>query len=266
MRHMQQGLTLIEILLALIVMVLGIVGILALFPPAIESSKVSMEETQGAILGESVANALVNASRFSTTTPPGPGGTPHYQLTITHDSFNTANSALVYYQFWLPNFGDGMGPGPTPNSGTQWYHHPALPTPGLGAVFPPGSSVEDPTWHIFRLTGDPWTKSQFDAIKGTSTTTGTDGSEPLNQFAYAWECRKINSLEYLIFPVPQTNPATGSVYTLAQLDPLVRVWEFRIHTYRTGSIGSVGSGTGGGGPGVPFKKWIATVTTRITVR
>jgi len=255
-RRGERGLTLIEILLALIVMVLGIVGILALFPAAMESAKMSMEETQAAILGESVANSLATAARFSVLAPPM-AVTQHYQLTVNHDSIRSQDNALVYYQFWLPNFTDGMGPGPTPNSGTNWFHHPIAPGPGIGAVSASTPELE-PDW---RLTGDPWTKAQYDMIKGTSPTTGTDGSEPLAQFAYSWDCRKINTLEYLMAP-----PPAGTSQTVAQLDPLVRVWEFRIHTFRTTTAGSVGTGTGSAVAGVTSKRLIATMSTRITVR
>ena len=64
-RRKERGLTLIEILLALIVMAIGIVGILALFPTALNFAKTSMEETQGAMLSESVSEGLRNALRFS---------------------------------------------------------------------------------------------------------------------------------------------------------------------------------------------------------
>ena len=58
-RH--RGMTLIEILIALIVMVLGVLGILALFPPSLEMAKESMEETNAAMLSESVAHSLMEA-------------------------------------------------------------------------------------------------------------------------------------------------------------------------------------------------------------
>ena len=63
-RGAQRGMTLIEILIALIVMVLGVLGILALFPPALQMGSESMEETNAAILAESVAHALA-ASCFA---------------------------------------------------------------------------------------------------------------------------------------------------------------------------------------------------------
>ena len=49
-RGAQKGMTLIEILIALLVMVLGVLGIMALFPPALQSASESMEETNAAIL------------------------------------------------------------------------------------------------------------------------------------------------------------------------------------------------------------------------
>ncbi|MBI2931042.1 MAG: hypothetical protein HYY16_05275 [Planctomycetes bacterium] len=251
MRRRERGLTLIEILLALMVLVLGVVGILALFPRAMQSSKESTEFTQGAILGESVANALTTAARFAQYDV----GTGRYRLTMTHDSKNLASGALVYYQFLLPGFQDPMlGP-----SGTQWFHHPVNGAP-IGVVM--AGQPEDPQWSCWQLTGDPWTKAQFDQIKGTSDTTGTDGSEPLNQFAYSFDVRKINTLEYLL----GTPKPTGGNYALVDLDPLVRVWEFRIHTFRLMQPGSMGAGGASNVAGQVPKKLIATLTTRITVR
>ena len=90
----QQGLTLIEILLALIVMVIGIVGILALFPAAMESAKESMEETQAAILAESVAHSLQEAVRFAQWDT----GTGQWTVIFTHDLKNGAN--FVKYQYF----------------------------------------------------------------------------------------------------------------------------------------------------------------------
>jgi Tfp pilus assembly protein PilV len=42
-------------------MVLGVLGILALFPPALQSGTESMEETNASIIAESVAHGLTAA-------------------------------------------------------------------------------------------------------------------------------------------------------------------------------------------------------------
>ena len=63
-RRREGGLTLIEILLALLVMVLGLLGILAVFPPTLQSSRESVEETTAAILAESIGHSFKNAVMF----------------------------------------------------------------------------------------------------------------------------------------------------------------------------------------------------------
>ncbi len=260
MRRQERGLTLIEILLALIVMVLGIIGILALFPVAMDASKNAMETTQGAILSESVANSIATACRYAYVNTAGTS--PHHQLTVNHDSI-ASTGGTVYYQFLLPNFADDSA---STNSGTTWFHHPAASPPALGSPST-GKPDQESEW---RLAGDVWTKAQHDQIKGTGPTTGTDGSEVLNQFAYSFDVRKVNTLEYLMLPQPGGQPP---VYTsLAQLEPagttsLVRVWEVRIHAFRMAGTGASGTGTTtGGGPGGSTKRHISTCTTRITVR
>jgi len=58
-RHRTQGFTLIEILLALSILVIGLVGILAIFPIGINSSRSAVEQSQAAILAESVKDSVV---------------------------------------------------------------------------------------------------------------------------------------------------------------------------------------------------------------
>jgi hypothetical protein len=187
-RSAKEGLTLIEILIALIVMLVGLTGILAMFPPTLESARVSMQETTGAFVAESAGNAI--AASFDLAPPGGP-------LTITHDSENSLTGALVYYQFALPLLADG------------WVHHPGAAPAGL-------DPEQEPHW---RLAGDPWTRAQLDEVKAL------DGSEPLDQFAYSFDVRKLNTLEYLALPP-------------AQLEPLCRTYEARIHVFRLATGGS----------------------------
>lgn len=258
MRRHERGLTLIEILLALIVMVLGIVGILALFPVAMESSKISMETTQGAILSESVANSLATACRYAYQNTSGTS--VHYQLTVTHDSI-ASTGGVVYYPFLLPNFDDDSG---SPKSGTKWFHHPA------GGVTIGTPSTADPrTESEWRLTGDAWTKAQHDRIKGVGAAPGSDPSEVLNQFGYSFDVRKVNTLEYILNTTPApVNPATGAAWAWpTDFEGAVRCWEARIHTFRMFGTGGGGSGTGTGtGGGTSNKRLISTVSIRLTVR
>src|SRR5262245_16129424 len=111
-----RGLTLLEILLALIVMVIGIVGILALFPTALDSAKESMEYSQAAITGESVANALAVALRLATLDPQS--GT--WSATLSHD-LKQGDSSAKTYKFPLPKLTEGLS---NSGEGTNWVHHP----------------------------------------------------------------------------------------------------------------------------------------------
>jgi type II secretory pathway pseudopilin PulG len=250
MRRREGGLTLIEILLALVVMMLGLVGILALFPTGLKQGKEAVERTQAALMTESLSEAIALAAGSAVLDNPG-AANAHYKLTITHDSIDSKKNA-VYYEFLLPNFSDGMASAPTPNAGSKWFHHPATSPSSVGAV-----SMDEPEKESeWSMAGDPWTKAQFEAIKGTDDKTGTDGSEPLDQFCYSFDVRKINTLEYMMNP-----PPAGKGMTLQQLDPIARMWEIRIHTFR-----KKGRSSGGAeGEGEP-KSLIATVATRITVR
>lgn len=63
MRRRPDGFTLIEILLALAVLAIGMVGIMALFPVGLDSSRRAIEDTTSANVAESVKAALVQAMR-----------------------------------------------------------------------------------------------------------------------------------------------------------------------------------------------------------
>jgi type II secretory pathway pseudopilin PulG len=241
-RRGRRGVTLIEILLALIVMVLGFCGILALFPPALQSSTESVEETNAAILGESVAHALTNAIRFAqyNTT------TQAQEVTLTHDL--KAGGTAVRYKFTLPK----LVPAADPTQG--WKHYPgtvspASPDPG-GA--PRSDGIMENEDRLFYLGGDNWSAATVQAVHDTN-----DPTDAYRQFAFCFDVRKVNTLEYLL---QQMNPQTNQNYTLDNLETLCKLYEFRIHVYRTaGSPGATGST-----PDV--RKPIATVTKRIAAK
>lgn len=223
-----RGLTLIEILLALIIMVLGIVGILALFPPALQSGKEAMECTQAGITGQSVANGLTTAVRFGTYT----AATGDWTCTLTHDM---QNGASTLYTFNLPKLSDG------------WKHHP----PGTAA---PGANVElDPE---LKLCGDGWLLATVADIQANS-----DPSDPLRQFAFSFDVKKINTLAYLI----GTPKPGGGTYTITDLEGLVKLFEFRIHVFRLAN-NAVGTGGTGTGSTTSTKKLVATITSRVSTK
>lgn len=64
----RRGFTLIEILIAIVVLVLGITGIVALFPTAIESGNQTVEDTYAATITQSVVDSIsvgIRESRYS---------------------------------------------------------------------------------------------------------------------------------------------------------------------------------------------------------
>jgi type II secretory pathway pseudopilin PulG len=66
------GFTIIEILIAIVVLVLGITGIVALFPTAIESGNQTVEDTYAATITQSVVDAIsvgIRESRYSYRAP-----------------------------------------------------------------------------------------------------------------------------------------------------------------------------------------------------
>ena len=140
----RDGLTLIEILLALIVMVLGFCGILALFPPALQSSRESMEATNAAILGESVAHALTTSLQFATFN----ASSQQYEAILTHDLKSGATTNR--YRFALPK----LAPPGNPMGG--WRHYPSKvnpPSPDLGAPMTASWAPEEDD-RLFTLDGD----------------------------------------------------------------------------------------------------------------
>lgn len=65
----EQGFTLLEIMMAVGVLVIGILGVLALFPVALRSGKLSIETTNAAIIAQSVEQAIrdgIQTRRYQT--------------------------------------------------------------------------------------------------------------------------------------------------------------------------------------------------------
>src|SRR5688572_15959050 len=196
----ERGLTLLEILLALIVMVIGIVGILALFPTALDSAKESMEFSQAAITGESVANALAVALRLATLEPQS----GIWTAVLSHD-LKAQGSPDLRYSFPLPRLTDGLS---SSNEGTPWVHHP-------GKVAPM-ESPEDQS--AFVLGSDPWTAAQLEEVRKT------DPNDPLAQFGFAFRVRKVHTLAWLEGKMKPD----GKPYRIDDLDPISKLYEFQI--------------------------------------
>lgn len=78
------GFTILEILIAIVVLVLGITGIIALFPTAIESGNKTVEDSYAAAITQSVVDSLtvgVRESRYTTSQ----GGRVYTYFVFNHD-------------------------------------------------------------------------------------------------------------------------------------------------------------------------------------
>ena len=88
MRKRREGLTLIEILLSLIVLTLGVLGILSIFPVAMQMSKESVEATQNL----RVAGSGVQIHNFEHCVVVSHQPTLPSRLTLSRFWASTANS------------------------------------------------------------------------------------------------------------------------------------------------------------------------------
>ena len=61
------GFTLVEILIALVVLMVGIVGVLALYPVAAKNTKTSLQDSTAATVAQSLHSAMTEAMRRSAT-------------------------------------------------------------------------------------------------------------------------------------------------------------------------------------------------------
>jgi hypothetical protein len=230
-RRREGGLTLIEIMLSLLVMVLGLLGILAVFPVGLQSSSESVEETYGAVLSESVGHAFKTAVLFGQYDTI----TSEWTCVMAHDMKSMGTT--VRFTFVLPKLAD------------NWKHYP-----GGGAIDKGKTPDPDPEKDShFDLGGDQWTYAIVQNVK-----TVNDPTDPWNQFAFSFVVKKINTLKYLIEPTPQPNPATGAAYTLSDLEPMTKLYELRVRVFRVAT-----QAAGGGGAASTRKKLISEVSYRV---
>lgn len=187
-----RGVTLIECLLAIIVLAVGLVGILALFPVALENSKVSMEITQGVIVAESVKQALTVALKNAVFD----ASNDRWNVSMAHDL--KQGSTIARIDFGLPKLSEG------------WRRFP-----GNIAVTAPSTQFSEPHRDpAFLMYADPWVRGHVDRVR-----TQADPSDPYDQFEFSFDVRKINTLAYLAPPPPDIERQTT-------------LFEFRIHVFR----------------------------------
>jgi hypothetical protein len=233
-------------------MVLGVLGVLRLFPPAMELARESVEETNAALLGESVAQGLTNGMRLSIY------DTAKQQtvVTLTHDL--QIGSVKMKYRFILPKIEKSGDP--------QWIHFPGSKTPGdpdPGQLLPNAWNPEDDD-RLFLLAGDGWVRETTENVMRIN-----DPTDSYNQFAFAFDIRKVFTMEHMIRPTPQPNPdKPGTNYAEKDLDPMMKLYEFRIYIFRTAQqMSAMGGGsTTTAGTGTDVRKLVGVVSKRITAQ
>jgi hypothetical protein len=248
--------TLIEILIALIVMVLGVLGILALFPPALQMGSESMEETNAAILAESVSHALVGG--FQTVEEDKAAATLKLKVTISHDL--KAGSSNGRYTFVLP-------PLPAnPLTNPEWCHYPSTASPpgqgGSPAQGDPGAKMTGGAWdpagddRHFQLGGDQMVVNTVKSVHDMN-----DPTDPLTQFGFSFDIRKIDDMWYQRRNPGAIDPFQNRALKPEEYEGLAKLYEIRIHIMRISH-----EGASGGGEGSVFRRYITTLTKRISVR
>lgn len=203
MKRKLKGVTLIEVIIAIIVMSLGLLGLLALLPAAIQYNRESAEETQASIIADSVKHAVTEAVKIAEWD----AGQANWKVTLTHDLEQGGNKGT--YIFYLPKLTD-TGPDQIVNYAGQWKHHPGNANPmKAGSVFDPGNDV------VFPLEKDGWLKATCGQIRSQN-----DPTEPTKYYAFSYDIRKVNTA--LTAPLPP----------LDQLDKKVKEYEVRVNILR----------------------------------
>ena len=175
------GFTLIEILIAMAVFLIGMVSVLAVFPVGIRSSTISTDQSVATALAESLTDALTLALR-------------------QYDGSATSN--VVFYH-------DGLGP-----SGRDSFAIPAIETWVSGTTVYTANGRSRPYWYPFDPTATtntaagsvtatvlnpPATLASITSLKGgkVGTLVGPasglntkDFSDPLGQYSFRFMCHE----------------------------------------------------------------------------
>ncbi|MCK5578814.1 MAG: prepilin-type N-terminal cleavage/methylation domain-containing protein [Planctomycetes bacterium] len=210
----QKGLTLIEILIAMIILSVGLIMVLTIFPVGIRSTKESTEDTYAAYLADSIVQALTQAMR--TATPEDRTGNKAGQVTLIHDGLTGANDSYI---FELPL------PVDPPLAQPRYFLYPDPNNNIKGQqIIPPIESFDE----IFHLANSPVVGGILKEVRA-----GPDPTDPYAQYGFAFVVRRVDD----------TRPAT-EIDTKYTPKPF---FEFRIYIFRV-PIQSGGSGYVSTGP------------------
>lgn len=155
-RRSDSGFTLIEILIAMAILMIGIVGILSLFPVGIKNVSDSVEDSTAANVAQSLYNAMTEAMRRPNSTG---------SVVLAHDGLQLVGAQT--YTF------------PLPASVAVPTLHPA---PGMGT---------DGTLQTFQLGTDARTNNVLtDITAPPGWSAGGDPTEPLRQYSFQFEVQK----------------------------------------------------------------------------
>ncbi|MCO5171925.1 MAG: hypothetical protein M9894_36965 [Planctomycetes bacterium] len=164
------GFTILEILIAIVVLVLGITGIIALFPTAIESGNKTVEDSYAAAITQSVVDALtvgVRESRYMTRTLPG---RQYTYFVFNHDGV-LDQAPLQPQEFTLAATGAGQ------RQGAIWRRDFCVILP-MGPASNPNVQLEPNFLHPVPTLLPP--QDQHDEVKlsGESDPTGVNQRDP----------------------------------------------------------------------------------------
>lgn len=202
MKNYQKGLTLIEILMAIIVLSLGLVGILSLFPTGIYSTNESVEERMSAFVGSSVKEALSMAMGLST--PEDTINGKPAKVNFQHDGLEEGSPG---YEFTLPL------PEDPPPAETRYFCFTPESTLPEGTPLTPEEEKDFVPDKVFSLATDTYIKSRYEDV-----TKGYDPTDPYQQWGY-------------IFIVNRVDDNRPSSETGADFKPKA-VYDFKINIYR----------------------------------
>jgi hypothetical protein len=203
-----------------------------------------MEETQAAILGESVSHAITSAMRNALVDPQSKDVTVY----LAHDL--EAGGHKGRFEFLLPR-------GEQPNAAGEypWFHFPSSATP---PARDPGAKLVQTGWNAeeddrhFKLGANGWTKATTDTVKRIS-----DDTDALSQFQFSFNVSKVPSLSYLRRPQVVQDPNAPPPPKPEQIEGMEKLYEFKIFILRVAEDPSGGKAS---------RRLISIITKRVVSR